>query len=101
MNSVFCFFPQEKPTKCFQNPGLVNQFSAIARGQLNWTGPIANGSEKRACFGARLLTLDVACMSIRSFEKGLAGGGWRATVPKTQDKKGPPELCSPTHKGAQ
>ena len=31
-------------TKCSQNPGLVNQLSATPRGQLNWTGPIANGS---------------------------------------------------------
>ena len=28
-----------------QTPGLVNQFSATPRGHLNWTGPIANGSE--------------------------------------------------------
>ena len=37
-----------KLTKCSQNPGLVSQFSATARGQLNRTGPIANGSEKSA-----------------------------------------------------
>ena len=32
-------------TKYTQNPGLVNKFSATPRGQLNWTGPIANGSD--------------------------------------------------------
>ena len=41
---VLLFFPR-KPTKCTQNPGLVNHFSATLRGQLNWTGPIANGSD--------------------------------------------------------
>ena len=47
MNSVFCcFFPRKILTTCSQNPGLVNQFSANPRGQLNWTGPIANGSER-------------------------------------------------------
>ena len=45
MNSVFCCFAWEKSTKFSPNPGLVNQFSATPRGQLNWTGPIANGSE--------------------------------------------------------
>ena len=48
MNSVFCCFSYEKPTKSSQNPGLVNQFSATPRGQLNWTGPIANGSDNAA-----------------------------------------------------
>ena len=27
------------------NPGLVDQFSATPQCQLNWTGPIANGSK--------------------------------------------------------
>ena len=45
MNSVFCCFSWEKRTKCAQDPGLVNEFSATPRGHLNWTGPIANGSE--------------------------------------------------------
>ena len=31
-----------------QNPGLVNQFSATPRGQLNWTGPIASDSDSIA-----------------------------------------------------
>ena len=44
---MFCCFSWEKSTKCSQNPGLVNEFSATPRGRLNWTGPIANGSEKR------------------------------------------------------
>ena len=47
MNSVFCYFSREKSTKYSQNPGLVNEFSAPPRGQLNWTGPIANGSDKQ------------------------------------------------------
>ena len=34
-----------KKTKCSLNPGLVNELSATPRGQRNWTGPIANGSE--------------------------------------------------------
>ena len=34
-------------TTCSQNPGLVNQFSASPRGQLNRTSPIANSSESR------------------------------------------------------
>ena len=47
MNLVFAVFLRKKKlTKCSQNPGLVNQFSATLRGQLNWTGPIANGSDK-------------------------------------------------------
>ena len=41
---MFCCFSWEKLTKSSRNPGLVNQFSATLRGQLNWTGPIANGS---------------------------------------------------------
>ena len=45
VNSVFCCFSWEKSTKCSQNPGLVNEFSATPRGQLNWTGPIANSSD--------------------------------------------------------
>ena len=46
MNSVFCCFSWEKSTKCSQNPGLVDECSATPRGQRNWTGPTANGSEK-------------------------------------------------------
>ena len=42
---MFCCFSWEKSTKCSQNPGLVNEFSATPRGRLNWTGPIANGSD--------------------------------------------------------
>ena len=42
---MFCCFSWAKSTKCSQNPGLVNEFSATPRGRLNWTGPIANGSE--------------------------------------------------------
>ena len=49
VNSVFCWFSLEKLTKCSPNPGLVNQFSATPRGRLNWTGPIANGSEIECC----------------------------------------------------
>ena len=41
MNSVFCYFPRNID-KCSQNLGLVKQFSATPRGQLNQTGPIAN-----------------------------------------------------------
>ena len=41
----FAVFPRKKLTKYSQNPSLVNQFSATPRGQLNWTGPIANGSD--------------------------------------------------------
>ena len=36
-----------KSTKCSQNPGLVNEFSATLQGQLNWTGPIANSSDRK------------------------------------------------------
>ena len=43
----FSKFPGSGLTKCSQNPGLVNQFSATPRGQLNWTGPIAHGSDKK------------------------------------------------------
>ena len=39
----------KKSTKCSPNPSLVNEFSATPRGQLNWTGPIANSSET-ICF---------------------------------------------------
>ena len=46
--SVLLFFAGKVLTKYSQNPGLVNQFSASPRGQLNWTGPTANGSEKHA-----------------------------------------------------
>ena len=49
MNSLFCCFFLEKSTKCSQNPGLVNEFSATPRGHLNWTGPIANSSKR--CLG--------------------------------------------------
>ena len=45
VNSVFCCFCWEKSTKCSRKPGLVNEFSATPRGQLNWTGPIANSSD--------------------------------------------------------
>ena len=34
----------------------------------------------------------------RSFEKGLAGGGWRLAGPKIQPKRSP-ELCPPSHRG--
>ena len=34
------------------------------------------------------------CHSFRSFEKGLAGGGWRQAGPKIQHKKGP-QNCVP------
>ena len=44
---MFAVFSWEKSTKCSQNPGLVNEFSATPRGQLNWTGPIANSSDSR------------------------------------------------------
>ena len=44
----FAVFPRKKLTKCSPNPGLVNQFSATPRGQLNWTGPIANVSDPKA-----------------------------------------------------
>ena len=46
MNSVFCCFSWENSTKCSRNPGLVNEFSASPWGRLNWTGPIANSSER-------------------------------------------------------
>ena len=42
VNSVVCCFSWGKINKSSQNPGLINQFSATPRGQLNWTGPIAN-----------------------------------------------------------
>ena len=45
-----CCFSWEKSTKCSPNPGLVNKFSATPRGQLNWTGPIANSSDQNASF---------------------------------------------------
>ena len=41
---VLLFFLGNSP-KCSQNPGLVHDFSAPPRGQLNWTRPIANSSE--------------------------------------------------------
>ena len=34
---------------------------------------------------------------VRGFEKGLAGGGWRPTAPKIQQKLRP-RIGSPTHK---
>ena len=34
----------------FSKSGLANEFSATPRGQLNWTGPIANGSESSFFF---------------------------------------------------
>ena len=46
VNSVFCCFSWEKSTNCSRKPGLVNEFSATPRGQLNWTGPIANSSDQ-------------------------------------------------------
>ena len=36
---------EKNPTDFSQNPGVVNQFSATPRGQLNWTGPVANSSK--------------------------------------------------------
>ena len=42
---MFCCFSWEKSTKCSQNPGLVNEFSVAPRGRLNWTSPIASGSD--------------------------------------------------------
>ena len=41
----FAFFPAKNWQNAPKIPGLVNQFSATPRGQLNWTGPVANGSE--------------------------------------------------------
>ena len=41
-----------KIDKMFPNPGLVNEFSATPRGRLNWTGPIANSSEKMYFWGS-------------------------------------------------
>ena len=42
--SVLLFF-LGKTDKMLPKSSLVNQFSATPRGQLNWTGPIANGSD--------------------------------------------------------
>ena len=46
VNSVLCCFPEKNRQNAPKNPGLVNQFSATPRGQLNWTGPIADGSDR-------------------------------------------------------
>ena len=46
-----------KLTKCSQNPGLVNECSATPRGQENWIGPIANGSDMCVCYSNSVLTL--------------------------------------------
>ena len=45
MNSLCFAVLPGKSTKCSPNPGLANEYSATPRGQLNWTGPIANSSE--------------------------------------------------------
>ena len=44
-------------------------------------------------------TLEKCSDFVRGFEKGLAGGGWRPTAPKMQQKLSP-ELCSCTSEGA-
>ena len=41
------FLGKKNPRKCSPKPGLVNQCLATLRGELTWTGPIANRSEKR------------------------------------------------------
>ena len=45
VNSVFCCFSLEIMTTYSQNSGLVYEYSATPQAQLNWTGPIANGSD--------------------------------------------------------
>ena len=49
VNSVFCFFffPRKTSDKMLPKSCLVNQFSATPWGQLNWTGPNANGSDQK------------------------------------------------------
>ena len=37
---------------------------------------------------------------LRGFERGLAGGGWRPTAPKIQQKFSPRIVCSPSHQGS-
>ena len=37
---------------------------------------------------------------IRGFEKGLAGGGLATNKPSKRAKKGSPEMCPPSPKGA-
>ena len=41
----------------------------------------------------------VAKVTVRGFEKGLAGGGWRQTNPPKKPKNSP-EMCPPYPKGA-
>ena len=49
MISVFCCFCWKKTDNFLPQPGLVNQFSATPRGQLNCTGPIANSFTCAQC----------------------------------------------------
>ena len=57
-----------KTDKMLQNPGLVNQFSATPRGHLNWTGPIANGSDETLHFHVRCPQIVPNCSCECSFE---------------------------------
>ena len=69
--AVFFLRKQEKKlTKCSQNPGLVKEFSATLRGQLNWTGPIANGSD--LCPPSPVRKLEKAVAVGNSLPNGLS-----------------------------
>ena len=45
VNSVFCCFFLKKVDKMFPKSWFSKRISATPRGQLNWTGPIANSSK--------------------------------------------------------
>ena len=72
VNSVFCCF-LGTANKSLQNQGLLEQFSVTLRGQLHWTGPIANTSDSGVF--KRLMTQMLLQLVIH-----LAGGyhtdGW-------------------------
>ena len=108
VNSVFCCFSWEKSTKCSPNPGLVNQFSATPRGQLNWTGPIANSSDRREAAGKsspsnlRKTTTHpppCRCMEMESFVLLALGPKIQEWPRQTKPKKGQFMNFSQGHSG--
>ena len=84
MNSVFCCFYWEKSTECCQNLGLVNEFSATPRGQLNWTSPIANSS----CSLFLLQTVLVFVLSFL-FRRPFSGQGFRIASQHQEEQQAP------------
>ena len=79
----------------FPSPRLVNQFSATLQGQLNWTGPIANGSDIRSSWVLTLQLLSNRFKSSRRPDFGLIRGDFER---KFSPKRTPPppnldEIC--------